>query len=85
MEKLFGLPQALRQRGLCPFDVRSRTRMRPIQEKHTRPHIDRALVVTLEIMIESREQELFDLYVPLGGGLLLGGALVFVKRIEHEV
>jgi len=56
MEKFFGLAVALGQRAARTFDVRASAVMVAFEEDHPRPHADRVLVVSGEIMIEPEEQ-----------------------------
>ena len=43
-----------------PFDVGTRPCMTAVDEQHARPHVDREFVLFRKVMIEPREQELFD-------------------------
>ena len=50
----------LGDRAARALDVRAGPRVAAVQEQDTRPHADRQLVLTVEIMIEAGEEEFLD-------------------------
>ena len=50
----------LGQRAARALDVRTSLAVAPLEERHARPHVDRLLVLSREIVIEPRQQELLD-------------------------
>ena len=50
----------LGHRTARPLDIGARACMTAIEKQHPRPHVDREFVLFGKIMIEPREQELFD-------------------------
>ncbi len=84
LQEFLGLSLALGERAARALDVRPGPRMIPIQEQRSGPDVDRLLVLSREVMIQTNEQELLDLRVPtrlLPGFERSGG--VGPERIRH--
>lgn len=97
MDELLRFAKALGHRRACAVDIRPSPGMRPIEEEHATPDINCSLESALEIVVETREQELFYLEtaINVGWGLLRSACVVRVTlvivgmlamgRIDHEV
>ena len=73
------------RRASRPFDVRPGTRMAAIQKQRPRPDVDRLFVLAGEIMVETPEEELFDLRIAIGIRRAFERAgTVGTKRVGHR-
>jgi hypothetical protein len=60
MKTLFGFALTLRESASSALDVCASAAVAAFEKGHARPHIDRLLVVAAEVVIEARQQQLFD-------------------------
>src|SRR5207247_4273925 len=85
LQELLRLALALGERASRPFDVRPGTGMAAIQKQRPRPDVDRLFVLAGEIMVETPEEELFDLRITIGILRAIERARpVGTKRIGHR-
>src|SRR5688572_139953 len=84
METLLGSSKALRQCTARALDVSPRPVVTTLEEDDTRPYVDRLLVLTCEIVIEPREEELFNARLAIGiVGRVRGANRSGRRRIRH--
>jgi hypothetical protein len=60
MKALFGLALTLSKCAAGALDIRAGTAVASLEKRHTRPHVDRLLVVAPEVVVETGQQQLFD-------------------------
>ena len=60
VQALLGFPLTLGKRAPGALDVRARAAVATLEERDARPHIDRLLVVTTEVVVETGQEQLFD-------------------------
>jgi glutamate formiminotransferase len=72
LQQLFRLALPFRERAARPFDVRARAGVAAVEKQRPRPDVDRVLVAAREIMVETDEEQLFDLCVAIGPRRRLG-------------
>jgi hypothetical protein len=75
MQEFVTFPLALGDRRPRTLDVGAGAGVRAIEEEDARPDADRELVLSVEVVIETGEEELLDSRV---------GAVVIAKRIGHR-
>ena len=93
VQQLIALALTLRDRAARAFDVGARPCMAAVDEQHARPDVDREFVLFGEIVIEPREQELFDARVSVafrhvrraGRGSERSGSVIVSYREEVPV
>src|SRR5690242_14350135 len=76
LQQLFTLALPLGDRTARPLDVGACTRVTAIQKQDARPNTDCQLVLSAEVVIEAREQQLFDARI---AARLRSGAVVVVS------
>ena len=74
----------LRLRATRPLDVGAGAAMPALQKRHARPDGDRLFVLSGEIMIESREEQLLDTRLSLGISRRAGAGWVDWQRLRHQ-
>src|SRR5262249_42477265 len=84
VDELLSLALTLGDRAARALDVGAGAGVAAVEEEHPGPDIDRQLVLTREIVIETAEQELLDAGVTIAiAGIGLGG--VEAKRVAHAI
>ena len=86
LQQLLRFPLPLGQCAACPFDVRPRPRMAPIEKQRACPDVDGLLVLCGEIVVQTGEQELLDLRIPIRFRRSVERmSWVVAKRVGHKM
>ncbi len=84
VQQFIALALPLGDRAAGPLDVGAGTGMAAVDEEHARPDVDREFVLFGKIMIEPREQELFDARVSVPfRHVCRKGQTVRTERVGH--
>ena len=81
LQQLLAFPLTLGNGAARAFDVRPRTRVTAIQKQHARPDADGELVLSVEVMVQTGEQQLLD--ARLAARRRSNGTVVLALRISH--
>src|SRR5260221_14402671 len=82
MEQLFAFTVPLGDRAARPLDVGAGPRVAAVQEEDARPDADCELMLSAEIIVEARQEQLLDSrFTPRREG---GRRILIAKRIRHE-
>ena len=85
LQQLFGLPLALGERASRAFDVGTGALMAAVEKQRPRPDVDGLIVLPGEIVIEARQEQLFDLRIAIGIRRAIERAgTVGTKRVGHR-
>jgi hypothetical protein len=79
----FALPLCLS--ATCALDIRSRAIVLPIEEQHSAPEIDRVTITVREVLVEPRQQQLFDPRIAFERAQRLGRWAFGAQRIHGVV
>jgi hypothetical protein len=60
VKALFGLALTFGQCAAGTLDICAGAPVATLEKRHTRPHVNRLLVVATEVMVEAGQQQLFD-------------------------
>ena len=85
LEQLLGFAQPLGRRAARAIDVGAGPRVAAIQKERARPHVDRLFVLGGEVVIQTDQQQLLDLRIPIRVRRAIGCAWgVGAQRIGHK-
>ena len=84
LQQLLGFSLPLGERAPRALDVRASPRVAAIEKQRARPDVDGVLVLGGEVVIQTDEQELLDLRVPIRLAPLRRAQRIGSKGIRHQ-
>ena len=79
----FGLALTLGLRAPHAVDVGAGAVVGAIEEEHARPDVDRVIHPPGEVLVEPRDEQLFDARLAFGVGQRIGKWRVAGRRVDH--